>query len=181
MFTYTHREEINGSIRNTQDYKKLNAVTIKDAYPLPNISNMFCKLSKARIFTKLDLTHGYWQIMLDEASRQFTAFACELGFYQFKVLPMGLTNACATFQRMMGKILKELIGVICFVYLDDVIIFSENMEEHIENIKIKEAEERQLECADANGILEDAEIDVEANRSVRKLRKRLPVNYKKQL
>ena len=73
---------------------------------------------------------------MDEACRQYTAFACELGFFQFKVRPMGLTNACATFQRMMDKVLKQLIGVICFVYLDDVIIFSENIEEHIEHIKI---------------------------------------------
>ena len=80
------------------------------------------------------MTHGYWQIMLDESSRQFTA--CELGFFQIRVLLMGLTIACATFQRMMDKVLKEFIDVICFVYLDDVIIFSENKEEHIGHIKI---------------------------------------------
>jgi hypothetical protein len=73
-----------GSIRIAQDYKKLNAVTIKDAYPLPNISNMFCKLSKARIFTKLDLMHGYLQIMLDEASRQFTALHVNWDFFNLK-------------------------------------------------------------------------------------------------
>ena len=128
------RKEDN-SIRITQDYKKLNNVTIKDAYPLPNIESMFCQLSKAKIFSKLDLTHGYWQIMMDEESRKYTAFACEMGFYQFKVLPMGLTNACATFQRMMDQVLNGLIGVICFVYLDDVIVFSDSDDKHVEHVK----------------------------------------------
>ena len=128
------RKEDN-TIRITQDFKKLNSVTIKDAYPLPNIESMFCHLSKAKVFSKLDLTHGYWQISMDEESRKYTAFGCEMGFYQFKVLPMGLTNACATFQRMMDKVLGDLIGVCCFVYLDDVIVFSEDDEQHVEHVK----------------------------------------------
>jgi hypothetical protein len=122
--------------RITQDYKKLNVVTVKDAYPLPNIENMLRSLSNARIFTKLDLTHGYWQIKVSKDSRKYTAFASEAGFHQFKVLPMGLTNACATFQRLMDKLLKGLIGEICFVYLDDIISFSEDEENHLKHVKI---------------------------------------------
>jgi len=125
-----------GNIRITQDFKKLNGVTIKDAYPIPNIDSMLSQLSKAKIFTKLDLTHGYWQIGLSHRSRKYTAFSSEAGFHQFKVLPMGLTNACATFQRLMDKVLKELIGEICFVYLDDVIIFSEDEDEHLKHVKM---------------------------------------------
>jgi hypothetical protein len=70
-----------GKIRITQDYKKLNAVTVKDAYPLPNIENMLRNLSNARIFTKIDLTHGYWQIKVSKDSRKYTAFASEAGFH----------------------------------------------------------------------------------------------------
>ena len=125
-----------GGIRITQDYKRLNAVTVKDAYPLPNINNMLNRLSNAKIFSKLDLTHGYWQIPLSERSRKYTAFASEAGFHQFRVLPMGLTNACATFQRLMDKVLGELVSKICFVYLDDVIIFSENLEDHLKHVKL---------------------------------------------
>ena len=105
-----------GEIRITQYFKKLNAVTIKDAYPLPNIDLIVNRLSKAIIFTKLDSTHGYWQISLSKNSREYTAFTSEAGFRQFKVLPMGLSNVCATFQRLMDEILKDLIGNICFVY-----------------------------------------------------------------
>jgi hypothetical protein len=124
-----------GAIRITQDFKKLNAVTIKDAYPLPNINNIVQSLSNAKLFTKLDLTHGYWQIGLSDKSKEYTAFTSEAGFHQFKVLPMGLSNACATFQRLMDEVMKDLIGNICFVYLDDVIVFSENVEEHFKNVK----------------------------------------------
>ena len=125
-----------GAIRITQDFKKLNAVTIKDAYPLPNINNIVQSLSNAKLFTKLDLTHGYWQIGLSDKSKEYTAFTSEAGFHQFKVLPMGLSNACATFQRLMDEVMKDLIGNICFVYLDDVIVFSENEEEHFKNVKM---------------------------------------------
>ena len=124
-----------GAIRITQDFKKLNAVTIKDAYPLPNIEHIMRSLSKAKVFTKLDLTHGYWQIGLSKESREYTAFTSEAGFHQFKVLPMGLSNACATFQRLMDEVLRDLIGSICFVYLDDVIVFSEDENDHLKNVQ----------------------------------------------
>jgi hypothetical protein len=124
-----------GAIRITQDFKKLNAVTIKDAYPLPNIEHIMRSLSKAKVFTKLDLTHGYWQIGLSKESREYTAFTSEAGFHQFKVLPMGLSNACATFQRLMDEVLRDLIRSICFVYLDDVIVFSEDENDHLKNVQ----------------------------------------------
>ena len=125
-----------GQIRITQDFKKLNNVTIKDAYPIPRIDSMIIRLAKAKIFTTLDCTHGYWQIRLSKNSRAFTAFTSEAGFHQFKVLPMGLTNACATFQRLMDKVLEGLIGEICFVYLDDIIIFSDNAEDHLKHVRM---------------------------------------------
>ena len=81
------------------------------------------------------MTHGYWLIGLSAKSREYTAFTSEAGFHQFKVLPMGLSNACATFRRLMDEVLKELKGEICFVFLDDVIVFSENEEDHLKNVQ----------------------------------------------
>ncbi len=74
----------------------------------------------------MDLTHGFWQIGMEESSRKYTAFKSEAGIHQFRVLAMGLSNECATFQRLMDKVLDGLIGKICFVYLDDVIVYSKN-------------------------------------------------------
>ena len=125
-----------GAIRVTQDYKRLNQLVIKDAYPIPNINTMLNQLAKAKVFSTIDLTHGYYQIPMQERSKKYTAFACEFGFFEFNVLPMGITNACETFQRMMNNVLGELIGVICFVYLDDIIVFSDTNEEHLLRIQM---------------------------------------------
>jgi hypothetical protein len=104
-----------GAIRITQDNKKLNSVTIKDAFPLPSIESMLSRLAEARVNL---ISH----MGMEERSRKYTAFVSEAGFHQFRVLATGLSNACATFQRLMDKVLDGLIGKICFVYLDDVII-----------------------------------------------------------
>jgi len=124
-----------GTLRITVDYRKLNNVTIKDAYPIPRIDNMLSKLSKARIFTTLDLASGYYQVRMHIDSKKYTAFTCDYGFFEYNVMPMGLTNACATFQRLMNKVLLGLVGIICFVYLDDIIIFSANASEHFEHVR----------------------------------------------
>ena len=123
------------TIRVTQDFRKVNAVTIKDAFPLPNINSMLNQLGQAVIYSTLDLTHGYYQIPLEEKSKRYTAFGCECGFFEFNVLAMGLTNACETFQRMMSNVLQELIGVCCFVYLDDVIVYSASVDEHVYHLR----------------------------------------------
>jgi putative transposase len=125
-----------GSMRITVDYRKLNGVTIKDAYPIPNINNMLNHLSKGRLFTTLDLHSGYFQLPMDPASSQYTAFTCEFGFFEYVVMPQGLCNATATFQRAMTLALGDLIGKICYCYLDDVIIFSEDPDQHLEHVKM---------------------------------------------
>ena len=125
-----------GTIRVTQDYRILNSVTVKDAYPLPNKSQIISTLGQARFFTSLDFTHGYYQIKLEESSKQYTAFACELGQFEYNRLAMGLTNPCETFQKLMNEVLDGLIGHICFVYLDDILIFSSTMQEHLEHVKL---------------------------------------------
>ena len=125
-----------GTIRICVDFRKVNNATVKDAYPIPRIEDIFSYLSAARVFTTLDLTKGYYQVAMDPLSRQYTAFSCEFGFYEYTVMPMGLTNACATFQRLMDTALSGLNGKICLVYLDDIIIFSKNAEEHANHVKL---------------------------------------------
>ena len=125
-----------GTMRLTVDYRKVNNVTIKDAYPIPNINNMFNHLARGKLFTTLDLHSGYYQVEMDSKTSQYTAFACEYGLFEYRVMPMGLTNATATFQRLMNEVLDGLIGKICFVYLDDIIIFSEDPNDHIKHVKM---------------------------------------------
>ena len=110
------------------DYHKVNDVTVKDSYPLPKIEDFFPILSGALSFTTLDLFSGYYHVRIEEKSRKFTSLAVENSFYEYVMMPMGLTNACATFQRLMNTILADLIGKICVVYLADVLIFSKTKE-----------------------------------------------------
>ena len=98
-----------GGIRVTQDYRKLNELTIQDAYPLPKIDHLLAMLSKSRYFTKIDCFSGFYQIPMSQESKELTAFACEFGLFHFNVMPMGLTNAPATFQRVMNEVFKDLI------------------------------------------------------------------------
>lgn len=117
------------------DYRKLNEKTIDDRYPLPNISDLLDKLGRCQYFTTLDLASGFHQIEIDEESIEKTAFSTEFGHHEFLRMPFGLKNAPATFQRVMDQILRGLVNKTCLVYLDDIIIFSTSLQEHISNIK----------------------------------------------
>ena len=127
-----------GTLRFCVDYRGLNSVTELDQFPLPHINDLLNQLGKSRHFTTLDLVSGYWQIRVDKPSREKTAFITHYGLFEFCVMPFGLTNAPAVFQRLMQKVLSDLKTDdgrdLTEVYIDDVLIFSETLEEHLQHI-----------------------------------------------
>ena len=120
-----------GSIRFCIDYRKLNLITTRDVYPLPRIDDSLAALQTGTWFTTLDLTAGYHQIPMEESSKDKTAFITADGLYEFNVLPFGLTNAPACFQRFMDAVLAGLKWKTLLIYLDDICIFSASFEKHL--------------------------------------------------
>ena len=123
-----------GSFRFCVDYRKLNNVTVKDAYPLPRIDESLDQLSGAKWFSTLDLCSGYWQVEMDADSKEKTAFTTKSGLYQFKVMPFGLCNAPATFERLMESVFRGLHYDICLIYLDDIIVTGKTIDDMIVNL-----------------------------------------------
>ena len=117
------------------DYRRINAVTKKDVYPLPRVDDILDTLVKAKFFSTLDLVSGYWQIEMDPATRDKSAFTTHCGLFEFLRMPFGLCNSPATFQRLMQAILVGLERKICYVYLDDILIFSETWQEHLSHLQ----------------------------------------------
>jgi len=124
----------NGKARFCVDYRRLNNITKKDAYPLPRMEDCLDSLGDAQVFTSLECTAGYWQVPLRKDDQEKTAFTTHCGIYHQLSMPFGLTKAPATFQRALDIILSGLKWQICLVYLDDVIILLANAEQHIEDV-----------------------------------------------
>jgi hypothetical protein len=125
-----------GSYRLCVDYRGLNAITIKNRYPLPLISELMDRLSHAKIFTKLDLRDAYHRLRIRKGDEWKTAFKTRYGHFEYLVMPFGLANAPATFQTYIHKALGDLVDTVCIVYLDDILIFSETEEQHIEHVRM---------------------------------------------
>ena len=117
------------------DWRALNNITIKNRYPLPRIDETIDRLSGATIFSSLDLTSGYYQIRISDEDAPKTAFTTPMGQYEFKVLGMGLANAPATFQVVMNKIFAPYLHKFVVVYLDDILVYGRNPEEHAANLE----------------------------------------------
>ncbi len=125
----------NGKWRMCIDFRKLNNITVKDAYSLPLIDEILFSIGKkVKYFTTIDLFSGFHQIPMNEDDIPKTSFTTMYGNYQFRVMPFGLCNAPATFQREMNRIFFPLIGECMFIYIDDLVIFSNSFEEHIRDL-----------------------------------------------
>jgi len=121
----------NGSLRPIMDYRALNTITIKNCYPIPRIADLIESLSKASIFTKIDLRWGYNNVHIKEGDEWKTAFITRRGLFEATVMYFGFSNAPATFQSMMNDILGDLICIrLVMVYLDDILIFGTCLKEH---------------------------------------------------
>ena len=125
------------SYRFCVDYRKINTITRKDAYPLPRIDDTIEALSGSQWFSTLDLLWGYWQVEMSEKDRAKTAFSTHEGLYEFKVMPFGLCNAPATFQRLMDLVLSGIQWSSCLVYIaDDIVIVGKTVQNHLDNLQL---------------------------------------------
>ena len=126
-----------GGLHFCIDFRKLNVRTKKDSYPLPCIQETLESLEGSHIFSSFDFKLGFWQVEMDETSKQYTAFTVgSLGFFECERMPFGLCNAPATFQRLMQNCLGELNLTYCLIYLDDVITFSNDEDDHLHHMRV---------------------------------------------
>ncbi|KAK8372347.1 hypothetical protein O3P69_008288 [Scylla paramamosain] len=123
----------NGKVRMCVDYRKVNAVTVPDSFPLPRMDDIIDDLGRARYVSKFDLLQGYYQLGLTERASQISAFITPEGLYHFKVLPFGMRNAPSSFQRLMNHVVMGLSGVRC--YLDDLVVFSDDWGQHLQRLR----------------------------------------------
>ncbi|BHF84013.1 hypothetical protein SprV_0902716300 [Sparganum proliferum] len=124
-----------GSLRLCIDYRRLNAVTVRDSFPLPRLDDTLDTLGSGAWFSTLDLKSGYWQVEIHPKDRHKTAFTVPQGLFDFHTLPFGLCNAAATFQRLMYQVLRHLAPSKCLVYLDDIIVFGQTIDQHNRNLR----------------------------------------------
>ena len=124
-----------GGIRLCVDYRALNKITVHNRYPLPRIDELLDRLQGSRFFTKIDLRSGYHQIRMHPDSIQKTAFRTRYGHFEFLVLPFGLTNAPATFMHLMHQIFREQLDDFIIIFLDDILVYSKNLQDHVTHVR----------------------------------------------
>ena len=124
-----------GSLRFCIDYRWLNKKTVKNRYPLPLPEELFDRLGSAKVFSKIDLRSGYWQMPVKPGDVHKTAFKTRWGLYEFLVMPFGVTNAPAQFMNMMNALLGEYLDKFVLIFLDDVLIYSANPQDHAEHLR----------------------------------------------
>jgi hypothetical protein len=125
-----------GSLRLCVNYRKINDITIKNRYPLPNIEELQDRLAQAKWFSKIDLKGAYNLIRMKEGEEWKTAFRTRYGHYEYLVMPFGLTNAPATCQMMINNTLREYLDITVVAYLDDILIYTDgNLEQHVKDVQ----------------------------------------------
>ncbi len=124
-----------GSLRPCIDYRGLNNITVKNTYPLPLMSSAFERLQGASIFTKLDLRNAYHLVRIREGDECKTAFNTPRGHFEYLVMPFGLSNSPAVFQALVNDVLRDMVDQFIYVYLDDILIFSSSLQEHVQHVR----------------------------------------------
>ncbi|GJT69773.1 putative reverse transcriptase domain-containing protein [Tanacetum coccineum] len=125
-----------GSFRRCIDYRKLNKLTVKNRYPLPKIDNLFDQLQGSSVYSKIELRSGYHQLRVKNEDIPKTSFRKRYGHYEFQVMPFGLTNAPAVFMDLMNRVCKPYLDKFVIVFIDDILIYSRNKEEHANHLRI---------------------------------------------
>nr|GEY56731.1 putative reverse transcriptase domain-containing protein [Tanacetum cinerariifolium] len=143
-----------GSFCMCIDYRELNKLTIKNKYPLPRIDDLFDQLQGSSVYSKIDLRSGYHQLHIREEDIPITTFRTRYGHYEFQVMPFGLTNASAVFMDLMNRMCKPYLEKFVIVFIDDILIFSKNKEEHGEHLKtiLKLLKDEKFVMKDVNAV-----------------------------
>ncbi|XDV14335.1 hypothetical protein PO909_014606 [Leuciscus waleckii] len=144
-----------GSLRPCIDYRGLNDITVKNRYPLPLMSSAFEIVQGAQYFTKFDIRNAYHLVRMKEVDEWKTAFNTPLGHFEYRVLPFGLVNAPAVFQALVNDVLRDMLNLFVFVYLDDILIFSPNLQVHVQHVRqvsVKHNTDRQTGKMAAPGV-----------------------------
>src|SRR5258708_226647 len=123
-----------GSLRLCVDFCALNRVTEKDRYPLPLISDLLTSPAPARIYSKIDLKHAYHLVHIAEGDKPKTVFHTRYGSYEWRVMPFGLSNAPAAFQRFINEVLRDLMDICTVGYLDNILVYSDSLEDHRDHV-----------------------------------------------